>query len=106
MVGVEGEVVEVEEAQPVSLTDVGVAADGVVLVRDPHDQDDVKRRRRVVKEFGHDGFHSCGSQQKWCLNMYFSDMWTWLEGFLSRCEKKKKKKKKDLTCSFLSKFFF
>ena len=72
VVGVEGEVVEVEEAQPVPLTDVGVTADGVVLVSDPHDQDDVKRCRRVVKEFGHDGLHSCGSEQKWCLNMYLS----------------------------------
>ena len=40
------------------LRDGGVAADGVVLVGHPHDEDDVEGRRRVLKELGHDGLHT------------------------------------------------
>ncbi len=42
-----------------ALADVGVAAERVVLVGDPHDQDDVERRRRVVEELRHDRLHPC-----------------------------------------------
>ena len=48
MVGVEGGVVEVEEAQPVPPRDGGVAAYAVVLVAQPHQQDDVERRGRIL----------------------------------------------------------
>ena len=41
-----------------AFTDVGMATDGVVLVGDPDDEDDVERRRRVVEEFGHDRLHT------------------------------------------------
>ena len=66
MVRVEGHVVEVEEAEPVSLRDGGVAADGVVLVRHPHDQDDVERRVRVLEELGHDGLHAWKRTRRQC----------------------------------------
>lgn len=46
-----------------SLGDVGVAADGIILVRHPHDQDDVERRGRVVEKLRHDGLHPCKSQE-------------------------------------------
>lgn len=42
------------------LSDGGVAADRVVLVRDPHNEDDVESRCRVVEELRHYGFHACG----------------------------------------------
>ena len=50
--------VEVEEAEPVSLRDGGVAADCIVLVRHPHDQYYVKCRFCCLEEFGHDGLHA------------------------------------------------
>lgn len=88
VVGVEGKVVQVEEPgreqtlapepagggggggvwaglgspsspQPVALAGVGVAADGVVLVSQPHDEDDVEGRGGVVEELRHDGLHAC-----------------------------------------------
>ena len=59
VVGIEGDVVEVEEPRPELLGQRGVAADGVVLVGDPHDQDDVESRGRVLEELGHDRLHSC-----------------------------------------------
>lgn len=37
---------------------VGVAADGVVLIGQPDDEDDVERRGRVVEELRHDGLHT------------------------------------------------
>lgn len=46
--------------EPVALARVGMAADGVVLIRQPHDEDDVERCSRVVEKLRHDGFHSCG----------------------------------------------
>ena len=58
VVGVEDKVVEVEEPEPVFPRDGRVAADGVVLVGDPHDQDDVEGGRRVLEELGHDGLHA------------------------------------------------
>ena len=48
MVGIEGGVVEVEEPQPVALRDGRVAAHRVILVTQPHQQDDVEGRRRVL----------------------------------------------------------
>ena len=57
MVGVECGVVEIEESEPVSLSDVGVAADGIVLVADPHYQDDVEGRGRVLEKLRHDRLH-------------------------------------------------
>lgn len=44
--------------EPVSFTDVGMATDGVILVSNPHNQDDVECRRRVVKKLGHYSLHS------------------------------------------------
>ena len=58
MVGVECRVVEVEEPEPVSLGNVGVAADRVVLVTDPDYQDHVEGGSGVLKELGHDGLHT------------------------------------------------
>lgn len=43
--------------QPVAFTDGGVAADRIILIGQPHDQYYIKRSRRVVEEFRHDGFH-------------------------------------------------
>ncbi len=48
--------------EPVSLADVGVTTHGVVLIRDPHDQDDVERCGRVVEKLRHYRLHSCDSQ--------------------------------------------
>ena len=39
------------------LGDCRVAADGVVLIGDPNDEDDVEGGRRVLEELGHDGLH-------------------------------------------------
>ena len=49
MVCVECCVVQVEEAQPVPLGDGGVAADGIILVTQPHQQDYVEGCSRVLK---------------------------------------------------------
>ena len=57
MVGVERSVVEIEKSEPVSLGNVGVAADGVVLVADPDYQDHVEGGGCVLEELGHDRFH-------------------------------------------------
>ena len=46
-----------DKPEPVFLRDGRVTADGVVLVCDPDDEDDVEGRRRVLEELGHDGFH-------------------------------------------------
>lgn len=44
--------------EPVPLAGVGVAADRVVLVRQPHDEDDVERGCGVIEEFRHYGLHT------------------------------------------------
>ena len=41
-----------------ALAGVRVAADGVVLIGQPDDEDDVESRRRVVEELRHDGLHA------------------------------------------------
>lgn len=64
VVGVEADVVEVEELGPVEAGDVGMAADGLVLVGHPHHQNDVEGRRRVLEELGHDCLHACGREAK------------------------------------------
>jgi hypothetical protein len=43
-------VVQVEEPQPVALRDGRVAADRVILVTQPHQQDDVEGGGRVLKK--------------------------------------------------------
>lgn len=48
--------------EPVSLAGVGVAADRVVLVRQPHNEDDVERGRGVIEELGHYGLHTWGQR--------------------------------------------
>ena len=58
VIGVEGKVIQEEEAKPVSLTDGRVAAHGVILIGQPHDQYDVEGGGGVIKEFRHDGLHS------------------------------------------------
>jgi hypothetical protein len=50
VVGVESGVIQVEEPQPVALSDGRVAADRVVLVAQPHQQDDVKGGGSVLKK--------------------------------------------------------
>jgi len=50
VVRIEGGVVQVEEPQPVALRDGRVAAHRVVLVAQPHQQDDVKGGRSVLKQ--------------------------------------------------------
>ena len=47
-----------QSPEPVFLGNAGVTTDGVVLVGDPDDEDDVKGGRRVLEELGHDGFHA------------------------------------------------
>lgn len=47
-----------DSPQPVTFTGVGVAADGVVLIGQPDDEDDVEGRRRVIEELRHDGLHA------------------------------------------------
>lgn len=44
--------------QPVAFAGVCVAADGVVLIGQPDDEDDVEGRGRVVEELRHDGLHA------------------------------------------------
>ena len=41
-----------------AFTGVGVAADGIVLIGQPDDEDDVEGCRRVVEELRHDGLHA------------------------------------------------
>lgn len=74
VVGVEWEVVEVEELEPVAPGDGRVAANGVVLVSHPHNDDDVKRRGRVLEEFRHDCFHSCENNPQAAVNTDYTDM--------------------------------
>ena len=52
--------IEVEEPEPESFGYCRVATDSVVLIRNPHDQDDVEGCCRVLKELGHNGFHTLG----------------------------------------------
>lgn len=40
------------------LARVGVAADGIVLVSQPHNEDDVESRGGVIEELGHDRLHA------------------------------------------------
>lgn len=47
-----------DSPQPVAFAGVGVTADGVVLIGQPHDEDDVEGRCCVVEELGHDGLHA------------------------------------------------
>ena len=58
MVSVKAEVVQIKEAKPIFFGDGRVAANGVVLVCHPHDEDDVKRSCCVLEKFRHDGLHS------------------------------------------------
>ena len=58
MVSVKAEVVEIKKAEPIFFGDGRVAANGVVLVCHPHDEDDVKSSCRVLEKFRHDRLHS------------------------------------------------
>ena len=58
VIGIECGVVKVEESEPVSPGHVCVAADGIVLVTDPHDQDHVEGGGGVLEELAHDGLHA------------------------------------------------
>jgi len=40
-----------------------VTTDGVVLVGDPDDEDDVEGGRRVLEELRHDGFHAFNKRE-------------------------------------------
>lgn len=69
MVGVEGEVVQEEKAEPVALAYAGVTADGVVLIGYPYDEDDVEGGGGIVEELTHDRFHANQSEydcKQWC----------------------------------------
>lgn len=48
--------------------DRSVAADCVILVSDPYNQDDVERSGCVVKELRHYSLHTC-QQKKFCVNV-------------------------------------
>ena len=58
MVGVKGRVIQVEEAQPVPLRDGGVAAHRIVLVAQPHQQDNVERCCCVLKSDDFDAMYN------------------------------------------------
>ena len=58
MVSVKAEVVQIKKAEPIFFGDGRVAANGVVLVCHPHDEDDVKSSCRVLEKFRHDRLHS------------------------------------------------
>lgn len=62
MVSVKAEVVQIKKAEPIFFGDGRVAANGVVLVCHPHDEDDVKSSCRVLEKFRHDRLHSHESQ--------------------------------------------
>lgn len=44
--------------QPVPFAGVGVAADGIILIGQPNDEDNVEGRRRVVEKLRHYGLHA------------------------------------------------
>ena len=58
MVSVKTKVIQIEKAKPIFFGDGRVAANGVVLVSHPHDQDNVKGCGRVLEKLRHDGLHS------------------------------------------------
>ena len=58
MVSVKAEVVQIKKAEPIFFGDGRVAANGVVLVCHPHDEDDVKSSCRVLEKLRHDRLHS------------------------------------------------
>lgn len=47
-----------DSPQPVTFAGVGVTADGIVLISQPDDEDNVEGCRRVIEELGHDGLHA------------------------------------------------
>lgn len=47
-----------DSPQPVAFAGVGVAANGVILIGQPDDENDVESRCRVVEELRHDGLHA------------------------------------------------
>lgn len=47
-----------DSPQPMTFAGVGVTADGIVLISQPDDEDNVEGRRRVIEELGHDGLHA------------------------------------------------
>ena len=59
-----------QRPEPVSLADVSVTTDGIVLVRDPHHENDVEGSRCVVEELRHDRLHPCNNAQlqRVCVN--------------------------------------
>lgn len=46
--------------EPMALACVGVAADGIILIRQPYNKDDIECCSCVIEKLRHDGFHSCG----------------------------------------------
>lgn len=44
--------------QPVPLAGVGMAANGIVLIRQPYNEDDVEGRGGVIEELGHNCLHA------------------------------------------------
>lgn len=47
-----------DSPQPVTFAGVGVTADGIILISQPNDEDNVERCRRIIEELGHDGLHA------------------------------------------------
>ena len=54
--------IQEKEAQPVTLADTRVTADGIVLISDPNDENDVEGCSCIVEELRHDRFHTNQSQ--------------------------------------------
>lgn len=47
-----------DSPQPVTFAGVGVTADGIVLISQPNNEDNVERCCCVIEELGHDGLHA------------------------------------------------
>lgn len=47
-----------DSPQPMTFAGVGVTADGIVLISQPNNEDNVECCRRVIEELGHDGLHA------------------------------------------------
>ena len=54
--------IQKEKSQPMAFANACVATDGVVLVGNPNNKNNVKGSCGVIEELGHDGFHADKSQ--------------------------------------------
>lgn len=58
VIGIKREMVKIKESQPKAFGDRGMATNGIVLICNPHNQNDIEGGIGVLEEFGHDGFHA------------------------------------------------